>query len=276
MDLTDIFEGRLLWTHQFCAFDVDQVINITDVEDKTGPPMIKNENGMLTGWVYVDIKGSNVGSYVKKAQALVQKEIIDKKLIPQGYSLKWSGQYEYMQRVKQKLGTVLPLTLIIIFVLLYFSSKSVTEALIVMLSIPFSLIGAVWMLFIFGYNTSVAVWFGIIALAGVSAELGVVMLVYIDSVYKEKVKQGKMRNLKDLLDAIMEGAVQRVRPKVMTVAAIVAGLLPIMWGHGAGSDVMRRIAAPMIGGIITAALTGLILYPVIYAIWKEKIHKFKK
>jgi len=248
---------------------------VADVEIKTGPPMIKNENGMLTGWVYVDIKGGNIGSYVKKAQALVKKDIIDKNLIPRGYSLKWSGQYEYMQRVRQKLGTVLPLTLLIIFVLLYFNSKSVTESLIVMLSIPVSLIGAVWMLYILGYNTSVAVWVGIIALAGVAAELGIVMLVYIDGVFKEKVRQEKMKNMKDLSEAIMEGAVQRVRPKIMTVAAIAAGLLPIMWGHGAGGDVMRRIAAPMIGGIVTAALTGLILYPVIYSVWKERALKFK-
>ncbi len=242
---------------------------VADIKTVTGPPVIKNENGMLTGWVYVDIKtGANVGDYVSKAKKIIKKEVIDNGTIPAGYSLKWSGQYEYMERVKKKMYTVIPLTLTIIFMLLFFNSRSVTETLIIMLSIPFSLIGAVWVLFALGYNTSVAVWVGLIALAGVAAELGVVMLVYINEAFRHHSEIGDMKSENDLIAAVMEGAVQRVRPKIMTVAAILAGLMPIMWGHGAGSDVMQRIAAPMIGGIITAALTGLLLYPVIFTIWK--------
>jgi copper/silver efflux system protein len=237
---------------------------LADIRFVTGPSMIRDEDAQLSGYVYVDMTGRDIGGYVEEAKRKVAEQI----KIPTGYTLSWSGQYEYMQRAKERLTYVVPLTLVIIFVLLYLNFQSVTKSLIVLLSVPFAMVGAIWLLYLLGYNLSVAVWVGIIALAGVAAETGVVMIVYLDEVYERKVREGAMSALDDLQAAIVEGAARRVRPKMMTVTAIIAGLLPIMWSHGAGADVMKRIAAPMIGGMITSTILTLAVIPAIYAIWR--------
>lgn len=240
--------------------------HLVDIKLKEGPGMLKSEDGMLVSYVYIDISGRDVGGYVNEAKKVVESKV----KVPAGYNLLWSGQYEYMERAKDRLKFVIPLTIIIIFVLLYFNFKSVAESVIVMLSVPFALVGSLWMTYLLGYNLSVAVWVGIIALAGVAAETGVVMIVYLDESYQKRVNTGSMNTTNDLYEAILEGAVQRVRPKMMTVAAIIAGLLPIMWSHGAGADVMKRIAAPMIGGMITSTILTLIIIPAIYMLWRGK------
>jgi Cu(I)/Ag(I) efflux system membrane protein CusA/SilA len=238
---------------------------LADIRLVTGPAMIRDEDAQLSGYVYVDMTGRDIGSYVEEAKRKVAEQV----KIPTGYTLSWSGQYEYMQRAKERLTYVVPLTLLIIFVLLYMNFQSVTKSLIVLLSVPFSMVGAVWLLYLLGYNLSVAVWVGIIALAGVAAETGVVMIVYLDEVYEKRHREGTMLTSDDLKDAIIEGAAQRVRPKMMTVTAIIAGLLPIMWSHGAGADVMKRIAAPMVGGMITSTVLTLAVIPAIYGLWKS-------
>ena len=213
----------------------------------------------------MDLKGIDVGTYVKKAQRAVQEKI----KLPPGYSMIWSGQYEYMVRAQQRLMIVVPMTLVIIFLLLYFNFRNVTESLIVMLSVPFSLTGGLWFMYVLGYNMSVAVGVGFIALAGVAAETGVVMLIYLDQSYKKsKAEYGQSFSRAHLYGAIEEGAALRVRPKMMTVVAIMAGLMPIMWSHGTGSEVMKRIAAPMVGGTVSATLLTLIVVPAIYGLWK--------
>ena len=245
---------------------------LADIQLTAGPSMIKNEEGQLVGYVTVDMAGRDIGGYVEEAKRVVAQKI----KLPQGYTLSWSGQYEYMQRAKERLIYVIPLTILIIFVLLYLNFQSVAKTLIVLLSVPFALIGSIWLLYFLGYNLSVAVWVGIIALAGVAAETGVVMIVYLDEVYERRVREGSLTSMQDLSEAIIEGAVQRVRPKMMTVMAIIAGLLPIMWSHGAGADVMKRIAAPMIGGMVTSTILTLAVIPAIYAIWrgrKMRLHK---
>jgi len=245
---------------------------LADIQLTAGPSMIKNEEGQLVGYVTVDMAGRDIGGYVEEAKRVVAQKI----KLPQGYTLSWSGQYEYMQRAKERLIYVIPLTILIIFVLLYLNFQSVAKTLIVLLSVPFALIGSIWLLYFLGYNLSVAVWVGIIALAGVAAETGVVMIVYLDEVYERRVREGSLTSMKDLYEAIIEGAVQRVRPKMMTVTAIIAGLLPIMWSHGAGADVMKRIAAPMIGGMVTSTILTLAVIPAIYAMWrgrKMRLHK---
>jgi Cu(I)/Ag(I) efflux system membrane protein CusA/SilA len=229
-----------------------------------GPPVIKSENAELVGYVYVDVTGVDLGTYVQKAMQVVQQKV----KIPPGYRLEWSGQWEYMQRAKQTLKYVIPFTLLIIMVLLYSNFKSIAKTVIVMLSVPFALVGGIWLIYLLHYNTSVAVWVGFIALAGVAAETGVVMIVYLDEVYDRRLKQGKMTTAKDLYDAIIEGAVMRVRPKMMTVTAIMAGLLPILWSHGTGADLMKRIAAPMVGGMVTSTILTLVVIPVIYEMWR--------
>ena len=229
-----------------------------------GPPVIKSENAQLVGYVYVDVTGVDIGTYVQRAIRTVQQQV----KVPVGYHLEWSGQWEYMQRAKETLKYVVPLTLLIIMVLLYSNFKSIAKTLIVMLSVPFALIGGIWLIYLLHYNTSVAVWVGFIALAGVAAETGVVMIVYLDEVYERRLKDGKMTTAKDLYDAIVEGAVMRVRPKIMTVTAIMAGLLPIIWSHGTGADLMKRIAAPMVGGMVTSTILTLIVIPVIYEMWR--------
>ena len=230
--------------------------------------MIRDENGMLSGYVYVDIAGRDVGGYVAEAKALVQKELVEKELLPTGYTLTWSGQYENMLRVQERLKTVIPVTLFLIFVLLYANTGSTFKASLVMLAVPFSLIGAVWYLWLLDYNMSSAVWVGMIALMGLDAETGVFMLLFLDLSYYDAVRAGKMKTYDDLKEAIIHGAVKRIRPKMMTVVAAMLGLLPIMWSLGTGSDVMKRIAAPMIGGLVTSFILELLVYPPIYAIWK--------
>jgi Cu(I)/Ag(I) efflux system membrane protein CusA/SilA len=188
--------------------------------------------------------------------------------LPEGYSLEWSGQYEYMMRAAERLKIVIPITLLLVIVLLYFNTRNVTKIAIVLLAVPFSLIGAFWLIYLLGYNMSVAVWVGIIALAGVDAETGVVMLLYLDHAFDKFKTAGRMNSLHDLQEAVEDGAVKRIRPKMMTVTAILMGLLPIMWSTGAGADVMKRIAAPMVGGVITSFILELLIYPVIFTIWK--------
>jgi Cu(I)/Ag(I) efflux system membrane protein CusA/SilA len=229
-----------------------------------GPPVIKSEGAEPVGYVYVDVAGRDLGGYVQEAMRVVKEKV----QMPAGYHLVWSGQYEYMQRAKERLKYVVPLTLLIILVLLYSNFNSVAKTLIVLLSVPFALVGGVWLLFLLGYNMSVAVWVGFIALAGVAAETGVVMIVYLDEVYNRRMSEGTMVTAKDLYEAVIEGAVMRVRPKMMTVTAIIAGLLPIMWSHGTGADVMKRIAAPMVGGMVTSTILTLIVIPVIYEMWR--------
>ncbi len=239
---------------------------VADFSIVNGPPVIKSENARTTSWVYVDIRDIDVGAYVQNARAVVQEQVD----LPEGYSMVWSGQYEYMERARQRLQIVIPLTLVIIFLLLYLNFKNITESLIVMLSLPFSLVGGVWLLYLFDYNLSVAVGVGFIALAGVAAETGVIMLIYLDQAYKDRLARGHMTSLKDLYEAVIVGAVERVRPKMMTVMAIMAGLLPILWGHGTGSEVMKRIAAPMVGGMISSTILTLVVIPVIYYLWKSR------
>ncbi len=230
----------------------------------SGPAMIRDEDGQLSGYVYVDMAGRDIGGYVEEAK----KKVAEQVQLPAGYTLTWSGQYEYMERAKERLIYVVPLTLLVIFLLLYINFKSVARCAIVLLAVPFSMIGAVWLLYLLDYNLSVAVWVGIIALAGVDAETGVIMLLYLDHAYEKWRGEGRMRTIRDLHEAIIEGAVKRIRPKVMTIMAILMGLLPIMWSHGAGADVMKRIAAPMIGGVITSFLLELLVYPAIFDVWR--------
>jgi Cu(I)/Ag(I) efflux system membrane protein CusA/SilA len=234
-----------------------------------GPPSIRTENALLSAYIFVDIRDRDIGSYVADAQKAVREQV----RFQPGYYATWSGQFEYMERAKAKMKIVIPLTLLIIFVLLYLNFKRLTETFIVMLSVPFSLVGGIWLMYWLGYNMSVAVAVGFIALAGVAAETGVIMLIYLDHAYKDlKTKrdsEGKEFTVADIYEAVMEGAVERVRPKMMTVVAIMAGLLPIMWGSGTGSEVMRRIAAPMVGGMVSSTVLTLIVIPAIYALIKQ-------
>ncbi len=240
------------------------IAQVADIKIRKGPPGIKSENARLNAWVFIDIQDVDIGTYVKRAKKVVSEKI----KIPAGYSLLWSGQYEYMERAKEKLKLVAPLTLVIIFLLLYFNFSNVAESLIVMLSLPFSLVGGVWLMYLLDYNLSVAVGVGFIALAGVSVELGVIMLVYLDLACEKRRSEGKLENTADLHEAVVEGAATRIRPIMMTMAATIGGLLPSMWGAGAGSQVMKRIAAPMVGGMVSATILTLIVIPVIYALWK--------
>ncbi|MBI5892875.1 MAG: efflux RND transporter permease subunit [Deltaproteobacteria bacterium] len=241
---------------------------VADLIIKRGPPTIRTENALLTTWIFVDVRGRDIGSYVLDAK----KAVVENVKFPPGYYVTWSGQYEYMERAYAKLKVIVPLTLAIIFLLLYFNFGNITESLIVMLSLPFSLVGGVWLMYLLGYNMSVAVGVGFIALAGVAAETGVVMLIYLDHAYQElrvrSSESGVKITTKDIYNAVMVGAVERVRPKMMTVVAIMAGLLPIMWGTGTGSEVMKRIAAPMVGGMVSSTILTLIVIPAIYALWK--------
>jgi Cu(I)/Ag(I) efflux system membrane protein CusA/SilA len=237
---------------------------IADISLKTGPGMIRDENGRLSGYVYVDVSGRDIGSYVTDAKNAVRQKVS----VPAGYQLVWSGQYENMQRVKERLKIVLPVTLFIVFLLLYFNTGSAVKTGIILLAVPFSAIGAVWLLYVLNYNMSIAVWVGLIALLGVDAETAVFMLLYLDLAYHDAISKGQMTSWNDLREAIVHGAVKRLRPKVMTVACMLFGLLPIMWSVGTGADVMKRIAAPMIGGILTSFLMELVIYPPIFAIWK--------
>ena len=242
---------------------------VAEIRTLKGPTAIKSEEGQLSAYVYVDFSGRDVGGYVEEAK----KKVASLK-IPDGYRLIWSGEYEYLIKTQERLKLVIPLTLLIIFVLIFLNTKSVTKTLIVLLAVPFSLVGSFWLLYWLNYNLSIAVWVGIIALAGLDAETGVVMLLYLELAYEKWKKEGRLSGLPALKEAILYGAVKRIRPKVMTVSVILAGLIPIMFSHGAGSDVMKRIAAPMVGGVITSLILELILYPTIYFIWKGR--DFKK
>ena len=237
---------------------------IADISVSLGPSMIRDENGMMAGYVYVDLESKDIGGYVAHAKQAVRDQL----QLPAGYSLQWSGQFENMLRVRERLKVVIPLTLLIIFVLLYLNTKSAVKAGIVLLAVPFSLIGAIWLLYFLGYNLSIAVWVGMIALMGLDAETGVFMLLFLDLSYRERLAQGRLKTFADLHEAVIHGAVKRVRPKIMTVMAMFMGLIPIMWSMGTGSDVMKRIAAPMIGGILTSFLLELLVYPPLYATWK--------
>jgi Cu(I)/Ag(I) efflux system membrane protein CusA/SilA len=241
---------------------------LAKVKHAKGPPNIRTENALLAAYIYVDIRDRDIGSYVADAQKAVREQV----KFPAGYFVTWSGQFEYMERAKEKLKLVVPLTLVIIFLLLYLNFRRVSDTLIVMLSVPFSLVGGLWLMYWLGYNASVAVAVGFIALAGVAAETGVVMIIYLNSAWEairaKRDAQGARPTLADLREAIMEGAVERVRPKMMTVVAIMAGLLPIMWGTGTGSEVMRRIAAPMVGGMVSSTVLTLIVIPVLFALVK--------
>ena len=239
---------------------------LADMRVTTGPPMIRDENGSLTGWVFVYVTGRDIGSYVRDAQKAVAQQVV----LPAGYYLQWTGQYEYMMRIRQRLMLLVPLTLFLIVVLLYLNFRSLAQTAIVMLSLPFAVTGSLWALYLLHYNFSAAVWVGVIALAGVAAETGVVMIVYLDEAFNRRRREGRMKTMDDLFEAITDGAVQRVRPKVMTVMCILMGLLPLMWAHGSGAEVMRRVAAPMIGGVITSTILTLEIVPAIYSFWRQR------
>jgi Cu(I)/Ag(I) efflux system membrane protein CusA/SilA len=242
---------------------LEQLVTITVRND---PDSIKTENSRRTAWVYVDIKGIDVGTYVKNAQQAVAERI----QLPAGYNIVWSGQYEYIESTRARLMVIIPLTLVVIFVLIYLSTKSAVKTGIVFLAVPFSLVGAFWLLYLLDYNMSIAVWVGLIALAGLDAETGVVMLLYLDIAHKNWSEKGRMLTRGDLAQAVHYGAVKRIRPKVMTVITIIVGLFPIMWSTGAGSDVMKRIAAPLVGGSVTSLALEMLVYPVIYFIWRGR------
>jgi len=230
----------------------------------SGPAMIRNEDGLLSGYVYVDIADRDPNGYIEEADRLLRKEV----KLPPGYALAWSGDYKASERVKERLAVILPLTLFLILLLLYLNTRSMVKTFIVLLAVPFSAIGAFWLLYLLGYNMSIGVWVGLIALLGVDAETGVFMLLYLDLAYEQAKKEGRLRSLADLQEAIRYGAVKRLRPKFMTVATTFLGLVPILWAVGTGSDVMKRIAAPLVGGIFTSFLLELLVYPSIYQIWK--------
>jgi Cu(I)/Ag(I) efflux system membrane protein CusA/SilA len=237
---------------------------LAEIQVVSGPAMLRDENGMLNGYVYVDVAGRDIGSYVEEAKKVVRAQV----KLPPGYSFAWSGQYEAMQRVWEKLTVVLPLTMFLIVMLLYINTKSMTKTMIIILAVPFSAVGAIWFLHFLGYNMSIGVWVGLIALLGVDAETGVFMMLYLDLAHDQAKAEGKLKSLVDLQAAIMHGAVKRIRPKFMTVATMFLGLVPIMWSVGTGADTMKRIAAPMIGGIFTSFILELVVYPVIYEVWK--------
>jgi Cu(I)/Ag(I) efflux system membrane protein CusA/SilA len=241
------------------------LVQLADISIKKGPPSIKSENARRSAWVYVDLKGVDVGTYVKNAIKIVDKEVD----LPAGYSIVWSGQYEYMEKARQTLNIILPVTIVLIFILLYIHFHSVTESIIVMVSLPFALIGGIWLMYFLNYNLSVAVVVGFIALAGLSTETGVVMLVYLDETFERRRSQNKMNTPNDLEAAIIEGAVERVRPKLMTVCTTLIGLLPVMIGTETGSQVMKRIAGPMVGGLISSTVLTLVIIPAVYYIWKS-------
>jgi Cu(I)/Ag(I) efflux system membrane protein CusA/SilA len=242
---------------------LEQVATIHLVQ---GPSMLRDENGFLAGYVYVDVAGRDIGSYVDEARKLVSAQV---QLKP-GYTLNWSGQYENMQRVAETLRLVVPITVVLIFVLLYMNTRSVFKSTIVMLAVPFSAVGAIWLFYILGYNVSIAAWVGMIALLGLDAETGVFMLLFLDLSYADAKRRGQLNNAHELNEAIVHGAVKRARPKMMTVAAAFMGLLPIMWSTSAGADVMKHIAAPMIGGLVTSFIMELVVYPAIYKLWRQR------
>jgi Cu(I)/Ag(I) efflux system membrane protein CusA/SilA len=241
------------------------VSQLADLKLLSGPAMLRDENGTLNGYVYVDVAGRDVGSYVEEAKRVVREKV----KLPAGYSIAWSGQYEAMERVKQRLIIVMPLTLFLILMLLFMNTRSLVKTFVIVLAVPFSAVGAIWFLYLLGYNMSIGVWVGLIALMGVDAETAVFMLLYLDLAYEQARRDGRLSSLRDLQHAIMHGAVKRIRAKFMTVVAMFMGLIPIMWSVGTGADLMKRIAAPMIGGIFTSFVLELVVYPAIYEVWKR-------
>ncbi len=265
-DNIDLLKGVLVTAPTGAHIPLAQLAHISIHK---GPAFIKTENSRPSAWVYVDLKGVDVGTYVEKARDIVSREV----KLPIGYSMVWSGQYEYMEKARKTLNMVVPLTLAIIFVLLYIHFHSFSEAFIVMASLPFALVGGIWLLYLLDYNLSVAVVVGFIALAGLAAETGVVMLVYLDQAFDHRSRDGEIKSAGALQNAILEGSVERVRPKLMTVSTTLIGLLPIMWGMGTGSEVMKRIAAPMVGGLISSTILTLVIIPAVYSLWKGGILK---
>jgi len=245
---------------------------LAEISVSEGASMIRDEDGLLTGYVYVDLADRDPRSFINEAGPLLR----DKIELPPGYAVSWSGQFEAMERVRERLTLIIPVTLFLIIILLYLNTRSMVKTLIVLLAVPFSAIGAVWFLYLLGYNMSIGVWVGMIALLGVDAETGVFMLLYLDLAYAQAGKEGRLRNRDELQQAVLEGAVKRLRPKIMTVATMFLGLLPIMWASGTGSDVMKHIAAPMVGGIFTSFLMELMVYPVIFEMWKWNFELKKK
>jgi Cu(I)/Ag(I) efflux system membrane protein CusA/SilA len=239
---------------------------LAEIKTVLKPPMIRNENGLLAAYVFIDLSTSDIGGYVERA-----RQAVAEKLVPRpGYSLEWSGQYENILRVRSRLRAVVPITILLIFVLLYLNTRSLVKAGIVLLAVPFSVVGAVWLLYILGYNVSIATWVGMIALMGLDAETGVFMLLFLDLAHAEARAAGRLRNVADLHEAIVHGAVKRIRPKMMTVTAAFMGLMPIMWSMGTGADVMKRVAAPMVGGLATSFLMELLVYPAVYLLWRRR------
>jgi Cu(I)/Ag(I) efflux system membrane protein CusA/SilA len=239
---------------------------VAKIDFETGPPMIRQEDGQLVNFVFVDVTGKPIADYVEAAKEVVAEHVT----LPPGYRLAWAGQFQYLERARARLLIVVPLTLVIVCLLLYLNTGSVIEMGIVFLAVPFSLVGAIWLFWLLGYNMSVASWVGLIALAGLDAETGVVMLLYLRIVWERRMREGSIRTEHDLEDAIVEGAAGRIRPKLMTVLTTMIGLLPIMWSTGTGADVMQRIAAPLVGGVVTSFLLELTVYPAIFAAWRGR------
>jgi Cu(I)/Ag(I) efflux system membrane protein CusA/SilA len=255
--------GKVLISSGEKQISLSQVATIRTLN---GPAMIRNENGLRTGYVFVDVAGRSYGDYVAQAK----KELEDRLHLPSGYSIAWSGQYESAQRVRERLMLVVPATLAMILFLLYCNTRSMTKVLIVILAVPFSIVGAIWTVIALGYSMSIAVWVGIIALFGIDAETGVFMLLYLDLAYEKAKREHRWFAREHLYEAIVEGAAKRLRPKFMTFATVTIGLVPILWSNGTGSEIMKRIAAPMVGGICTSFILELLVYPAIYAVWREK------
>jgi Cu(I)/Ag(I) efflux system membrane protein CusA/SilA len=260
-DHPEAFKRILVATPTGTQVPLEQV---ADFEFTTGPPFIRSESGKLVGFVFADLSGRPIADYVEEAQEVVAREVD----LPPGTRLEWAGQFTYFERAKERLKVVVPVTLLIVFLLLYMNTRSVAETGIILLAVPFSLVGAVWLLWLLDYNMSIAVWVGLIALAGLDAETGVVMLLYLRLAYQGRQKDGTLRNWGDFREAIVEGAAQRIRPKLMAVLTTMIGLVPVMWSTGAGADVMKRIAAPMVGGLVSSFALQLTIYPAIFAIWR--------
>jgi Cu(I)/Ag(I) efflux system membrane protein CusA/SilA len=256
--------GRVLvMTPSGAQIPLKQVATLRTV---AGPSMIRNENGLLAGYVYVDTGTSDIGGFVDRAKQIVGSRLA----LPSGYSIEWSGQYENMLRVRERLQLVVPITVVLIFFLLYMNTRSAVKAGIVMLAVPFSVVGAVWLMYALDYNVSIAAWVGMIALMGLDAETGVFMLLFLDLAFEDAKREGRLRSEGELQEAIVHGAVKRVRPKLMTVTAAFMGLMPIMWSTGTGADVMKRVAAPMVGGLVTSFLLELLVYPAVFLLWKRR------
>ena len=261
-DDPELLGRTLVGTPEGPQIPLSQVATVRSV---LGPPMIRSEGGKLVGFVFVDTDRP-IADFVAEAKHAVARDAE----LPAGTRLEWVGQFKYFERAKERLKWVIPLTLGLVVVLLYLNTKSIVETAIVMLAVPFSLVGAIWLLYLLNYNVSVAVWVGLIALAGLDAETGVVMLLYLKLAHRRSARDGRLRSLEDLRESIVEGAARRLRPKLMTVATMTVGLLPVLWSTGTGADVMKRIAAPMVGGLVTSFLLELTVYPALFGIWKGR------